>query len=70
VNAKEQALARPFKHLVIPQPTNFRLPPSTEKPEMHELDTALADSKARNDLMSVDLLRAINTPIFIHSFTL
>jgi hypothetical protein len=37
VDAKEQALARPFKHFVIPWPTNFRLPPSTEKQEMHEL---------------------------------
>ncbi len=32
VNAKEQALARPFKHFVIPRPTNFRLPPSSELP--------------------------------------
>jgi superfamily II DNA or RNA helicase len=59
VNAKEQALARPFKHFVIPRPTNFRLPPTTDKPEMHELYAALADNKARNDLICVDLLRAI-----------
>ena len=59
VNAKEQALARPFKLFVIPRPTNFRLPPSTEKPEMHELYAALAGNKARNDLMCVDLLRSI-----------
>jgi len=59
VNAKEQALARPFKHLVIPRPTNFRLPLSAEKPEMHELYAALADNKSRNDLIRVDLLRAI-----------
>ena len=59
VNAKAQALARPFKHIVIPRPTNFRLPPSTEKPEMHELYSALATNKARNDLIAVDLLRAI-----------
>jgi superfamily II DNA or RNA helicase len=59
VNAKEQALTRPFKHFVIPRPTNFRLPPSTEKPEMHELYAALAGNKARNDLICVDLLRSI-----------
>ena len=59
VNAKEQALARPFKHLVVPRPTSFRLPPSTEKPEMHELYAALAENKARNDLICVDLIRAI-----------
>jgi superfamily II DNA or RNA helicase len=59
VDAKAQALARPFKHFVIPRPTNFRLPPTTEKPEMHELYAALAGNKARNDLICVDLLRAI-----------
>jgi superfamily II DNA or RNA helicase len=59
VDAKAQALARPFKHIVIPRPTNFRLPPTTEKPEMHELYAALAVDKGRNDLIYVDLLRAI-----------
>ena len=59
VNAKEQAFTRPFKHIVIPRPTNFRLPPSVEKPEMHELYAALAGNKSRNDLIGVDLLRCI-----------
>ncbi len=59
VDAKAQALARPFNHVVIPRPTNFRLPHSTEKPEMHELYAALAGSRARNDLICVDLVRSI-----------
>ena len=59
VDAKAQALARPFNHIVIPRPTNFRLPPSTEKPEMHQLYAALAENKSRNDLICVDMLRAI-----------
>jgi len=59
VDAKAQALARPFKHLVIPRPTNFRLPPTTGKPEMHEIYGALARNKARNDFICIDLLRAI-----------
>ncbi len=59
VNAKEQALARPFKHVVIPRPTNFRLPPAAEKPEMHALYAALATDKARNDLIAIDLVRAV-----------
>jgi superfamily II DNA or RNA helicase len=59
VDAKTQALARPFKHIVIPRPTNFRLPPTTEKPEMHEIYAALAVNKGRNELIYVDLLRAI-----------
>jgi superfamily II DNA or RNA helicase len=59
VNAKAQALARPFKHVVIPRPTNFRLPPTPAKPEMHELYSALSTDKARNELIIVDLIRAI-----------
>lgn len=59
VDAKEQALARPFNHVVIPRPTNFRLPPSTEKQEMHALYAALAGNNARNDLICVDLMCAI-----------
>jgi superfamily II DNA or RNA helicase len=59
VDAKAQALARPFNHIVIPRPTNFRLPPTTGKPEMHELYAALATNKNRNELIVVDLIRAI-----------
>jgi len=59
VNAKEQALARPFTHSVIPRPTHFRMPPSVEKPEMHELYAALAGNKPRNDLIFEDLLTCI-----------
>ena len=59
VNAKEQALARPFTHSVIPRPTNFRMPPSVEKHEMHELYAALAVNKSRNDLIFEDLLTCI-----------
>jgi superfamily II DNA or RNA helicase len=59
VNAKEQARVRPFKHVVISRPTNFRLPPSTAKPEMHALYAMLAENKARNDFICIDLVRAI-----------
>jgi superfamily II DNA or RNA helicase len=72
VDAKQQALARPFNHFVIPRPTNFRLPPSTEKPEMHELYAALASDKARNDLVTVDLVRAVKagrSPILLTART-
>ena len=59
VNAKEQALARPFTHAVIPRPTTFRMPPSVDRPEMHELYAALAGDRARNDLIFDDLLACI-----------
>ena len=51
VNVKATALARPFKHVVIPRPTNFRLLPSADKPEIHELYAALATNQARNDMI-------------------
>ena len=59
VDAKAQALTRPFRHVVIPRPTNFRLPLSQEKPEIHEVYAALNTDSARNDLITIDLLRAV-----------
>ena len=59
VNAKEQTLARPFTHTVIPRPTNFQMPPRVDKPEMHDLYAALAGNKARNELIIEDLLACI-----------
>lgn len=59
VNGKEQALARPFTHTVIPRPTNFRMPPTENKPEMHKLYSALAGDKSRNDFIFEDLVRCI-----------
>ena len=68
VNAREQALARPFTHTVIPRPTNFRMPPSAERPEMHELYAALAADRPRNDLILDDMLaclKAGRSPILL-----
>jgi superfamily II DNA or RNA helicase len=59
VDAKKQALSRPFTHTVIPRPTAFQMPTSEEKPEMHQLYAALAGDKARNDLIAGDLLSCI-----------
>jgi len=59
VDAKAQALARPFTHVVVPRPTNFRMPPNEERPEMHAVYAALADDQARNELICVDLIRAV-----------
>jgi superfamily II DNA or RNA helicase len=61
VNAKEQALARPFLHSVLPRPTRFRMSPSAQKPEMHEVYDALACDVARNDQIFEDLLACIRS---------
>ena len=72
VDAKAQALARPFTHTVLPRPTNFRLPPGVEKMEMHELYAALADDRPRNELIFADLLRCVQagrSPILLSERT-
>ena len=61
VNAKEQALARPFLHSVLPRPTRFRMSPSAQKPEIHEVYDALACDVARNDQIFEDLLACIRS---------
>jgi len=59
VDAKQQALARPFIHSVLPRPTLFRMPPSVEKPEMHAIYDALTQDRNRNDLIFQDLMACI-----------
>jgi len=59
VDAKTQALNRPFRHVVIPRPTNFRLPLGQEKLEIYQIYAALNTDKARNDLITIDLLHAV-----------
>jgi superfamily II DNA or RNA helicase len=61
VNARQQALARPFLHSVLPRPTRFRMSLSAQKPEMHEVYDALARDVARNDLIFDDLLACIRS---------
>ncbi|MCX5659624.1 MAG: DEAD/DEAH box helicase family protein [Planctomycetota bacterium] len=61
VDAKAQALTRPFKHVVIPRLTSFQLPAFQERPEIYEVYAALTADKARNDLIASDLLRAVQT---------
>jgi superfamily II DNA or RNA helicase len=59
VNAREQAGARPFRHLVLPRPTAFRLPIQAEKPPIHEIYDALTRDESRNALIVQDVLNAV-----------
>jgi len=59
VNARDQAAARPFEHVVIPRLTNFRMPAQAQKPEIHEIYAALTHDETRNDMILKDLLDAI-----------
>ena len=59
VNAREQAATRPFRHLVLPRPTAFRLPPQADKPPIHEIYNALTRDESRNALIVQDVLNAV-----------
>ncbi len=60
VNAREEAAAQPFKHLVIPRLTNFRSPVEFAKPDITQLYAALVADRRRSDLITADLLAAVH----------
>ncbi|WP_207907567.1 TOTE conflict system archaeo-eukaryotic primase domain-containing protein [Effusibacillus lacus] len=60
VDAKSQATARPFEHVVIPRYTSFSLPEPNEKAGIHQIYEALALDENRNTLIFDDLLMALD----------
>lgn len=70
VDAKKQAVLRPFDHKVVFRRTKFRLARNNpaEKPAIQELYAKLAQDTARNDLIFDDILLALEagrSPIVI-----
>ena len=63
VDAKTQAVERPFDHKVIFRRTNFRLNRSgpDQKPGIHELYSGLVQDPIRNDLIFHDILSALES---------
>ena len=61
VDARTQAAARPFEHMVIFRRTEFRIPRNQpdEKPPIQELYAKLTQDAARNDLIFDDILSAL-----------
>ncbi len=62
VNAKEQAAARPFTHVVMVRPTNFRmveLPEADSRLEFQSLYQSLVADSVRNQLICQDILGAV-----------
>ncbi len=62
VNAKEQAAARPFAHIVVVRPTNYRMsePPEDDpRLEFQALYQALVADCARNQLICQDVLGVV-----------
>jgi superfamily II DNA or RNA helicase len=59
VDAKKQAVARPFEHIVIPRHTTFGMPPEISSPGIQDVYAALVLDEHRNDLIFDDLLLAL-----------
>jgi superfamily II DNA or RNA helicase len=59
VDAKKQAVARPFEHIVIPRHTTFGMPPEINSPGIQDVYAALVLDEQRNDLIFDDLLLAL-----------
>ena len=63
VNAKEQAAARPFSHIVVVRPTSFRMvePPEQDpRLEFQALCQSLSTDSARNELICQDVVGAVH----------
>ncbi|MBN4066772.1 DEAD/DEAH box helicase [Simkania negevensis] len=71
VDPKQQALARPFQHFIIPRMTPFQLPghlASVEKPSIQDIYKALILDHQRNEMIFNDVLKALEekrTPLFL-----
>jgi superfamily II DNA or RNA helicase len=70
VDAKKQAAARPFDHMVVFRPTKFQLTRRNpdEKPAIQELYAKLSQDQVRNDLIFDDVLWALEagrSPVII-----
>jgi very-short-patch-repair endonuclease len=62
VNARQQAAARPFTHVVVVRPTNFRMlePPAADsRQEFQALYHALASDPVRNQLIFQDVIKSV-----------
>ncbi|MBI4663697.1 MAG: DEAD/DEAH box helicase family protein [Verrucomicrobia bacterium] len=62
VDAKKQAVTRPFTHHVFVRPTGFRVPPAPNAEahsEFHKLYEALGDDAPRNQMICDDVLSAV-----------
>ena len=59
LSARLMTAVTPFEHEVVPRLTEFCLPPEQIDTTIQEVYAALADDRARNELILADLLRAV-----------
>jgi superfamily II DNA or RNA helicase len=58
-SAKKQAAAMPFEHVVITRCTNFRMAPESGEAKIQDIYAALVLDEQRNELIFIDLLKAL-----------
>ena len=56
---KKAAATRPFRHIVIPRHTDFKMPPDLIDPGIQDIYASLTRDKDRNDLIFHDLFDAL-----------
>src|SRR5260370_5564701 len=59
LSARSMTAVTPFEHEVVPRLTEFCMPPERIDTTIQEVYAALADDRARNDMILADLLRAV-----------
>lgn len=60
VDARHQALSRPFEHVLIQRFTQFKVPDAAEKPSIQDIYRCLMEDKQRNDLIFNDVVAAVH----------
>ena len=59
VDAREQAAAQPFTHLVVPRITSFMLPAELVDPGIQEIYSRLVADRTRTEMIVADVLAAV-----------
>jgi len=59
LSARSMTEVTPFEHEVVPRLTEFCMPPERIDTTIQEVYAALADDRARNEMILADLLRAV-----------
>lgn len=65
---KKASATRPFRHIVIPKNTYFKLPAELTDPSIQDIYACLVDDRGRNDLIFNDLLKTLEmgrSPLFL-----
>ncbi len=72
LSAREAAERSPFRHLVTPRPTNFRMPPEVTDLTIHNAYAALVTNEERNQQIVGDIIQAVGegrTPLVLTNRT-